>query len=106
MVLEPVAIVCMATTFAVALFPLFEEVQLLIDQSLDGAVVLCEQLVHFEVLPLYVKVALIDTDHKTVPTEFLYVAVLVLVIVLEDDIVDSAEDNGISNESDVMIVSI
>lgn len=63
--------VCVATAFAVAWFPDFDEVQLLIDQDLPGAVVLCEQLVHLEDLPLYEKVALIETDHKIEPDEFL-----------------------------------
>lgn len=48
-----------------------EDIQLLIDHVLPGAVVLCEQLVHFDVLLLYVKVALIETDHITEPEEFL-----------------------------------
>ena len=61
----------MITAFAVAVCPLLEEVQLFIDHDLAGAVALCEQLVHFDVFPLYVKVALIETDHKTEPEEFL-----------------------------------
>ena len=68
---EPSPSVCVATAFAVVEFPLFEEVQLLIDHDLPGDVVLCEQLVHFEVLPLYEKVALMETDHKTEPAELL-----------------------------------
>ena len=68
---EPSESVCVAVAFAVALFPLFEEEELLIDHDLPGAVVLCEQRVHLDVLPLYVNVALIETDHMTEPDEFL-----------------------------------
>lgn len=42
------------------------------------------QLVHFDVLPSYVKVAVIDTDQSTVPELFLNCVVFFLVMVLED----------------------
>lgn len=51
----------------------------------DGALDFGLQLVHFEVEPSYVKVAVIDSDHKIVPELFFREVVLVLVIVLEDD---------------------
>ena len=53
------------------MLPILEETQLLIDHDLPGAVALCEHLVHLDVLPLYVNVALIETDHITEPEEFL-----------------------------------
>ena len=39
---------------------------LFIDQEDAGAVVLCEQLVQVDVLPLYENVALTETDQSTV----------------------------------------
>lgn len=54
-----------------ALFPLFEKVQLFMDQLLLRAVVLWEHLEHLDVEPLYVKVPLMETDHITEPAAFL-----------------------------------
>lgn len=70
---------------AVAVLPDLLEVTLVTDQYGDGALDFGLQLVHFEVEPSYVKVAVIDSDHKIVPELFFREVVLVLVIVLEDD---------------------
>ena len=43
------------------MLPILEETQLLIDHDLPGAVALCEHLVHLDVFPLHVNVALIET---------------------------------------------
>jgi hypothetical protein len=65
----PLVLWCVTAALTVAVFPFLEEEALFMDHALPGAVVLWEQRVHFEVLPLYVKVALIETDHNTEPDE-------------------------------------
>ena len=59
------------------------EVRLLIDHVDAYTLALGVQLVHFDVLPSYVKVAVIDTDQSTVPELFLNCVVFFLVMVLE-----------------------
>ena len=60
-----------AVAFAVAVLPDLLCDALFIDQLAAGAVVLWEQLVQVDVLPLYENVALIATDQSTVPLLFL-----------------------------------
>lgn len=79
--LDILPIDCVAVAFAVAEFPLLLEETDLIFHVLEGHVVLWEQDTHLAVLPLYVKVALIDTDQSIVPFLFLYLVILVFVIV-------------------------
>ena len=90
--LDSLSEVWVAVTFAVAEFPLLLEDTDLIFQVFAGQVVLWEHDVHFEVLPSYVKVALIETDQSTVPLAFLYFAVFVFVIVFAVDRIEIPDE--------------
>lgn len=94
---------CVTIAFAVAEFPLLLDDTDLIDHVLAGAVALWEQAVHLEVEPLYIKVALIDSDQRIVPFLFLYRKVLVFVIVLD---VERADIRGLYVGEFIIIVSI
>lgn len=93
---------CVAVAFAVAEFPLLLEETDLIFHVLAGQVVLWEYDVHLEVLPLYVKVALIDTDQSIAPLLFLYLVVLVLVTVF---VVEKVEMPDEITGTSIMVVS-
>ena len=74
-----------ATAVAVAEEPLLLEVTVLIFHAEEGHVVLWEEEVHLDVRPLYVNVALIDTDQSVKPFLLLYFEVFVFVMDFDEE---------------------